>query len=168
MKLFALVACLVLCAFGVSHAQVTSTRTTTYDWQCQDSAGARISDHARFDTAFVACLNAPAGTFVQGGRYKITKVVVTPQPPATTGSATLSWTAPTQNTDGSSLTNLGGYRIVYGTSATAMTQSVQLSNPALTSYIVSDLAPGTWYFAAIALTAAAQSDQSNLASKTIP
>ena len=28
-----------------------------------------------------------------------------------TGSATLSWTAPTQNTDGSSLTNLAGFRI---------------------------------------------------------
>ena len=31
------------------------------------------------------------------------------------GSATLSWTAPTQNTDGSPPTNLAGYRIYWGT-----------------------------------------------------
>lgn len=38
--------------------------------------------------------------------------------PATTvrGSATLSWTPPTKNTDGSRLTDLAGYKIYYGTS----------------------------------------------------
>jgi hypothetical protein len=33
------------------------------------------------------------------------------------GRATLSWTAPTENTDGTTLANLAGYRIRYGTSA---------------------------------------------------
>ena len=33
-----------------------------------------------------------------------------------TGSATLSWTPPTTNTDGSSLTNLAGYKVYWGPS----------------------------------------------------
>lgn len=87
----------------------------------------------------------------------------------TLGSASLSWVAPTQNTDGSSLTDLAGYRIVYGTSASALNQTVELSNPSLTSYVVDQLAPGTWYFAVKAYTAAgAESSLSNVASKTIP
>jgi hypothetical protein len=32
------------------------------------------------------------------------------------GQATLSWTAPDENTDGTPLINLAGYRIYYGTS----------------------------------------------------
>ena len=32
------------------------------------------------------------------------------------GSATLSWTPPTQNMDGTPLTNLAGYRVYWGTS----------------------------------------------------
>ncbi|MBB6092726.1 hypothetical protein HNQ60_001604 [Povalibacter uvarum] len=85
------------------------------------------------------------------------------------GSATLSWAAPTQNTDGSSLTNLAGYRIVYGTSSSALNQTVQLANPSLTSYVVEQLAPGTWYFAVKAYSdTGSESSLSNVASKTIP
>lgn len=140
---------------------VPPTRVTAYDWQCQDSSGARISDHQRVELAMVACLNNSAGAFVQGGRYRINKVVVV------NGSATLSWASPTQNTDGSALTNLAGYRIIYGTSASALTQSIQVMNPAVTTYIVSNLAPGTYYFAVIALTPSAESAPSNTASKSI-
>ena len=87
----------------------------------------------------------------------------------TLGSATLSWVAPTQNTDGTALTNLAGYRIAYGTSASALNQTIELSNPSLTTYVVDDLAPGTWYFAVKAYTSAgAESALSNVASKTIP
>ena len=65
----------------------------------------------------------------------------------TSGSAAISWTAPTQNTDGTALTNLAGFRIVYGTSATALNQTVELSNPSLSTYTITGLASGTWYFA---------------------
>src|SRR5579859_3307692 len=63
------------------------------------------------------------------------------------GSATLDWTPPTQNSDGTSLTNLAGYTGYYGTSPSNLNQSVKLTNPGLTAYTVSNLAPGTWYFA---------------------
>ena len=83
------------------------------------------------------------------------------------GSATLSWNAPTLNTDGSALTNLAGYRIVYGTSASNLSQTIQLSNPGLTSYAIENLAPGTYYFAVRAFTSSAESQLSNTASKII-
>jgi len=86
----------------------------------------------------------------------------------TMGSATLSWTPPTQNTDGSSLTNLGGYRIYYGTSPSALTQTLQVTNPGLTSYTVGNLSPGTYYFALAAYTTdGVEGDASAVGSKTI-
>lgn len=85
-----------------------------------------------------------------------------------TGSATLSWTPPTQNTDGSQLTNLGGYRIYYGTNANSLTQTVEISNASVSTYVLSNLSPATWYFAVKSRTAAGvESDLSNVASKTI-
>ena len=64
-----------------------------------------------------------------------------------TGNATLDWTPPTENTDGSVLTNLAGYNVRYGTSADNLTQVDKLTNPGLTSYVVDKLSTGTWYFA---------------------
>jgi len=64
-----------------------------------------------------------------------------------TGSVTLSWTAPTKNTDGSTLTNLAGYRVRYGTSSGNYTHSVQLPNKSLTSVVIEDLTSARWYFA---------------------
>lgn len=88
---------------------------------------------------------------------------------ATLGSAALSWQAPTQYTDGSSMSDLAGYRILYGTSASALTQTIDVSNASVTDYVVNDLSSGTWYFAVKAYTAGgAESANSNLASKTIP
>lgn len=86
----------------------------------------------------------------------------------TTGSATLTWTAPTQNEDGSALTNLAGYRISYGTSATALTQTVQVANPGLTTYVIDNLAQGTWYFAMRSYTSAGlESQPTNVVSKLV-
>lgn len=88
---------------------------------------------------------------------------------SSSGSATLSWTPPTSNTDGSTLSNLAGYRIYYGTSPSNLTRTVQLSNASLTRYVVSDLSAATWYFAVRAYTSSgAESTNSNTASKTIP
>lgn len=84
------------------------------------------------------------------------------------GGANLSWTPPTQNTDGSALTNLAGYRIAYGTSSTALTSTIQVANPGLSSYTVSNLAPGTYYFAVRAYTSSGtESNNSNVQTKTV-
>jgi hypothetical protein len=82
------------------------------------------------------------------------------------GSATLSWTPPTSNMDGSPLTNLAGYRVYWGPAAGNYTSSVTLNNAGLTSYVVGSLAPGTYYFVVSAFnTAGAESPMSNVVSK---
>ncbi len=87
----------------------------------------------------------------------------------TTGSATLSWTPPTRNSDGSTLTNLAGYRVLYGNSPSALTRTVQITNPGTSSYVVENLAAGTWYFSLRAYTSSGtESTASNTASKTVP
>jgi hypothetical protein len=85
-----------------------------------------------------------------------------------TGSVTLSWMPPTQNTDGSPLNNLAGYKIYWGKSAGSYTNSVTVNNPGLATYVVDQLTPAVWYFAVTALASnGAESGHSNVASKTI-
>jgi hypothetical protein len=87
---------------------------------------------------------------------------------AATGTATLSWAAPTTNTDGTPVTGLIGYHVYYGTSESVMTQSVLVSGGATTTYEITGLAAGTWYFAVAADSAdGTESAQSAVGSKTI-
>jgi hypothetical protein len=84
------------------------------------------------------------------------------------GRATVSWTPPTTNTDGTSLADLSGYRIVYGTSANDLNRSVNITNASLSSYTIENLTMGTWYFGVVAVNGAgAESDMSPLATKII-
>jgi hypothetical protein len=87
---------------------------------------------------------------------------------AGTGAATLAWTAPSENIDGTPLTDLAGYVIAYGTSSDALTQSVVLENPSIDRYVVENLSPGTYYFAVRAVSASgAESELSARVTKTI-
>jgi len=84
------------------------------------------------------------------------------------GTATITWTPPLYNVDGSALTNLAGYRIYYGTATNSLNQSVQVANVGAASYTVSNLTSGTWYFGVTAYsTSGLESALSNLASKTV-
>jgi hypothetical protein len=95
-------------------------------------------------------------------------IAVTTAPTGGTGSATLSWIPPTQNTNGTTLTNLAGYRISYGTSASSLSRTVTLNNPGLSSYVLDGLAAGTWYFSMKAFTSTGtESAASATQSKTI-
>jgi len=85
-----------------------------------------------------------------------------------TGSVTLSWLPPTTNTNGTPLTNLAGYRIYYGTSASSLTHSVQITNPGIASYVISNLSPATWYFSLVSYNSAdVESPFSQVVSKAI-
>jgi hypothetical protein len=84
-----------------------------------------------------------------------------------TGAA-LQWTAVTTNTDGSVLTNLAGYRVVYGPSATSLTQIVDVGSAGATTFTVNNLAAGTWFFGVKAYTATGlESAVSNVVSKAV-
>lgn len=84
------------------------------------------------------------------------------------GAATVDWMPPTANTDGSVIANLAGYKIYYGTTSTALNQSVQVTNVGLASYVISNLSSGTWYFGVTAYTTdGTESGLSNLAAKQV-
>jgi Putative Ig domain len=86
----------------------------------------------------------------------------------TSGTATVSWSAPTENVNGTALTDLAGFNIYYGSSAGSLTQKVQVTNAQATSYVVNGLGQGTWYFVVTAYTSdGTESAQSSVGSKTI-
>lgn len=83
---------------------------------------------------------------------------ITVQPAATggggTGVAALAWVPPLRRTDGSLLTNLAGFRIRYGTSASSQPNVIRVGSPLVTTAVVTDLGQATWYFSICAYDAA--------------
>jgi hypothetical protein len=84
------------------------------------------------------------------------------------GSATVRWSAPTSNTDGTALTNLARYKIRYGTNRSSLDKSVLIDDPARRSLTIHSLTTGTWYFSVRAINSAnVESADSNLGSKAV-
>jgi hypothetical protein len=92
-----------------------------------------------FAVAIAAATGATLGT-------PASSIVTITGDAVTTGSATLDWVAPTLNTNGTPLTNLAGYRILYGTNPSALTNVITITSASTTSYEISNLNAGTWYF----------------------
>jgi hypothetical protein len=85
----------------------------------------------------------------------------------TTGTATVKWTPPTTNTDGSKLTDLTSYTISYGPSSASLVDIASVPAPA-SSYVITGLAAGTWFFAVKAVNSLGKnSARTNIVSKTI-
>lgn len=88
--------------------------------------------------------------------------------PVASGAVELSWAAPTQNVDGSALTDLAGYKIYWGTQPNEFTNSVTIDNPGVATYVLENLVPATYYFMATAFNAdGAESDPTDTTSLTI-
>ena len=68
------------------------------------------------------------------------------------GSATLSWEAPTTNVDGTALVDLAGYYIDYGSDAQNPSDRITVATVGIQTYVIDNLAPGTYYFAVTAYT----------------
>lgn len=96
------------------------------------------------------------------------QTTTTPTASNSIGTATLSWEAPTANTNGSPLIDLAGYRIYYGPSPKQLSHSVHIKSVGLQTYVIDDLEPGTWYFAVKSVAAnGAESSLSDVVAKTI-
>ena len=70
------------------------------------------------------------------------------------GSIQLSWSAPTANADGSALTDLAGYKLYYGRQSRQYTNVIRIDNASITTYLVDNLVPNTYFFAATAFNSA--------------
>jgi hypothetical protein len=85
-----------------------------------------------------------------------------------TNGVEVSWTPPTQNNDGSTLTDLSGYKIHYGTASGNYTSSVAVENAGITRYSLDSLPKGTFFIAMTAVnTAGAESDFSKETTVTV-
>lgn len=140
---------------GVSPVAASISWTATEVNACTAS-GSWTGTKALTGSQSLTNLTAPA-------RY-----VLTCTKNAVLGEAHLSWTAPTQNTDGTPLTDLAGYRIAHGTASNALTQTIDVTPPSVTDYDVQGLPAGPRYFAVRAYNAkGAESSNSNIATKII-
>jgi len=159
-----------------------------YTWSAVDPDGdaltfsiVNLPSWASFDTASGRLWGTPG--FADAGTTTSVQVSVsdgkssTSLPPflltvaaaAATGIATLEWIAPTTNVDGTPLTDLAGYVIVYGRAASALSQAVSISDAAIKSHVVGGLSTGTWYFAVKAINQSGrESPISSVSSKVIP
>ena len=88
---------------------------------------------------------------------------------AIAGSTTMSWSVPTQNVDGTPLTDLSGYRVIYGTSPNNLNQSQSVTGAATTALMLTGLAAGGYYFAAVTVNSAGiASAPSGVAAGAVP
>ena len=68
------------------------------------------------------------------------------------GFVALSWDAPTQNTDGSPLLDLAGYKIYVRKNSGPFNREIRIDNPSVTTYLIEQLSPATYHLVATAIT----------------
>jgi hypothetical protein len=143
--------------FSIANKPAWATFSTTTG---RLSGTPAIGDIATFGNIIITVSDGTAQTSLPAFSIAVLQIA--------TGSATVSWTAPTVNTDGSALTDLARYRIAYGRSSTDLSQSADVNNASLTTFTIDSLAAGQWFFAVYAVNSAGvESDVSNVATKII-
>ena len=135
-------------------------------WAAFDSATGRLSgqpllgDIGMFSSITISVSDGKATTAMAAFSVEVTQTAL--------GAMTLSWTPPTQNEDGSSLSDLAGFKLYYGTSAGNYSHQVLIDNPSVSIYMIENLVPDTYYVVATAFNAAGiESAYSGEAVKTI-
>jgi hypothetical protein len=145
---------------------LTFTASNLPAWANFDQSTGRISGTpAAADVATYSSIRVTVSDGTASASTAMFSITVTSVGSA---SVTLSWTPPTQNEDGTTLTNLAGYEVRYGQDEDNLDQAVQLSNASLNRYVVENLVTGTWFFAVLAVNGAGSSSVlSSVVSKTI-
>ena len=86
-----------------------------------------------------------------------------------TGTALLEWTPPVLDGDDTSLTDLTGFKVYYGTAPGVYPNVVDVPSAGVSSFLVENLAPATYFFVVTAYdTLGNESDPSNETSKVVP
>ena len=140
-------------SFSASPRSVNVNDSTTLSWDGNDVtsctasgdwsgnkvvSGSETVSALTTDSQFTLTCNGSGGEVIKTVNVTVTQI--------SNGTALLSWTPPTQNTDGSSLTDLAGYKIRYGTSPGNYSDTITLNNLGLSSYLVENLTSADWYF----------------------
>jgi hypothetical protein len=136
--------------------------TASGDWTgSKNRSGTEIINALTSDSHFILSCSDANGTVSDSVDVTITLS-------SDNGTALLSWTPPTQNTDGSVLTDLAGYKIYYGTASNNYSETVTINNPGLSSYQIDSLTAADWFFVMTAINSSGvESSYSTEVSKTI-
>jgi len=140
-------------SFNASAATVNQGANVTLSWSATNAtactaSGAWSGSRAVSGSQQVGPINA-ASTFsltCSGPGGNVMEMLTV----SATGPVALSWVAPTQNVDGTTLNDLAGYRIYYGTESRAYSDMVDVTAPGSTSHTLY-LPSGDYYMAMTAL-----------------
>ena len=162
-------------SFSASPASVTQNGSTTLNWNSTDATGCVASGD--WSGTKGASSSESTGTLTIDSQYTLTcsgaggsvnESVNVTVVLSNNGTALLSWTPPTENTDGSTLTDLAGYKIRYGTSPGNYSNTEIINNSGLTSFLIENLASADWYFVMTSFNdSGMEGDYSTEVSKTI-
>lgn len=122
--------------------------STTLTWSATNTVGTTPCTASGLWTGTKAASGSQVVTVSAPGSFTLTCT-------GATDTATLSWVNPTQNTDGSALTNMAGVKVFWSQTSTGLGSAApngQLGSPTVTSYTITGLAVGTWYFGVKAYT----------------
>jgi hypothetical protein len=113
--------------------------TASGDWSgSKPTSGSQTINSLTSNSSFNLSCNGAGGTANESVNVTVAL--------SSDGTALLSWTPPTENTDDSTLTDLAGYKIYYGTSPGSYSNTEIINNPGLTSFLIESLASADWYF----------------------
>jgi hypothetical protein len=154
---------------------VTAGQPYNFQPQVNATAGAAVSftiahqpAWAKFDPGTGLLSGTPSSS--QTGQYAGIAITVTqgtqsvalPAFTVTVASAdnvnavTLSWQPPTENADGTALTDLKGFKVHYGSASQSYSDTIKVGNPGLTTFVVENLMAGKYFFAITAYNSAGQ------------
>ena len=140
-------------SFSATDSSVNSGGTTTLNWNSEGTdsctasggwSGGKASNGSEATAPITANTTFPLNCSGPGGNV-VAMIEVTAN-----GELSISWQAPTENVDGSPLTDLSGYTIYYGQNPGDYTEQVDVNNANATNYSVT-LAAGEYYVAMTAL-----------------
>lgn len=162
-------------SLSASTTNVVTNGSTTLSWSSTDATGCTASgdwsgNKATSGSQTISALtaNSSFNLTCSGASGAVNDTVNVTVVQNNNGTALLSWAPPTENTDGSPLTDLAGYKIRYGTSPGSYSDTITINNPGLTSYLVESLASSDWYFVMTSFNASGiESSYSTEVSKTI-
>lgn len=142
--------------FSASDSVVNAGDSTTLTWSTQNASsctasggwsgsrateGSELAGPLSANTTYTLTCTGSSG----GNALVMTTVFVN-------GVVQLSWVAPTENVDGSALTDLAGYKIYYGVQSGGYLDSIDVSGSAITQFDLT-VPIGSYYLAMTALDA---------------
>jgi hypothetical protein len=162
-------------SFSASPGSVSQNGSTTLSWNSIDAtncvasgdwsgdkstSGSESTGSLTIDSQYTLTCDGAGGSVNES--VNVTVVL------SNNGTALLSWAPPIENTDGSPLTDLAGYKIRYGTSPGNYSETEIINDPGLTSFMIENLASADWYFVMTSFNSSGtESDYSTEVSKTI-